>query len=115
MRAMPPAPTVTPGEIVAGKYRVEAVIGAGGMGVVVAAWHLRLARRVALKFMRADHDAPEAATRFLREAQATSQLHSEHVVRILDAAELDDGTPYIVMEHLAGGDVAALVARHGAL
>ncbi len=102
---------VAVGALVAGKYRVGPVLGAGGMGVVVSAWHEGLARRVALKFMHAQRGGRDGARRFLREAQAAARLDSEHVVRVLDVAELDDGTPYIVMERLDGCDLAALAAR----
>ena len=70
------------GQLIAGKYRVERVLGAGAMGVVVAAWHLELSQRVAVKLVR-----PEALTmqdaqeRFRREARAAARLRSEHVCR----------------------------------
>ena len=104
-----------PGDLVAGKYRVESVLGKGGMGVVVSAVHQLFGERVAIKFL-----LPEAAhgvglERFLREAKVAFQLKSQHVVRVLDVAQLDSGEPYIVMEHLAGLDLAALVARDGPL
>lgn len=102
-----------PGDLVAGKYRVESVLGKGGMGVVVSAVHQLFGERVAIKFL-----LPEAAhgvglERFLREAKVAFQLKSQHVVRVLDVAQLESGEPYIVMEHLAGLDLAALVARDG--
>lgn len=104
-----------PGDLVAGKYRVESVLGKGGMGVVVSAVHQLFGERVAIKFL-----LPEAAhgvglERFLREAKVAFQLKSQHVVRVLDVAQLESGEPYIVMEHLAGLDLAALVAREGPL
>ncbi|MCC6897504.1 MAG: serine/threonine protein kinase [Polyangiaceae bacterium] len=103
------------GELVAGKYLVESVLGRGGMGVVVSAVHQLFGERVAIKFL-----LPEAAhgvglERFLREAKVAFQLKSQHVVRVLDVAQLESGAPYIVMEHLAGEDLAALVAREGPL
>lgn len=113
MAAMLDAKHPVPGDLVAGKYRVESVLGKGGMGVVVSAVHQLFGERVAIKFL-----LPEAAhgvglERFLREAKVAFQLKSQHVVRVLDVAQLESGEPYIVMEHLAGQDLAAVVARDG--
>ncbi len=105
-----------PGQVVAGKYSVDRVIGAGGMGVVVAATHLELNQVVALKFMQPSALANgEASARFLREARAVARLKSEHVGRVLDLGRLDSGAPYIVMEHLDGQDLDRLVATKGPL
>src|SRR5262245_43297553 len=72
------------GNVVAGKYRIERVLGMGGMGVVLAAEHLDLRRRVALKVLLPGvYEAPEAASRMLREARAAAQIRSEHVVRVM--------------------------------
>ena len=98
------------GETVAGKYRVTRVLAEGGMGIVVAARHLKLDQQVAIKFMLPDLlRNTEAAQRFLREARAAVQLRSEHVARILDIAELPTGLPYIVMELLEGSDLGAVI------
>ncbi|MBA3539822.1 MAG: protein kinase, partial [Deltaproteobacteria bacterium] len=100
-----------PGEVVAGKYRVEHVLGRGGMDVVVAATHVHLGTRVALKFL---HEGivtdQKVVARFLREARASAQLRSEHVCRVSDFG-LEGAVPYIVMELLEGTDLARLV-RH---
>jgi serine/threonine-protein kinase len=107
---------VAPGDVVAGKYRIERVIGSGGMGVVVAATHLALGQLVALKFMRAAlARTTGAAARFVAEARAAARLRTEHVTRVLDVATLDDGTPYIVFEHLEGRDLAAHLEAEGAM
>jgi serine/threonine-protein kinase len=104
------------GQILAGKYRVERVIGQGAMGVVVAATHLQLAQRVALKFLTAEAlQHPEAVARFAREARAAAAIRSEHVVRVLDISALDSGLPYIVMEYLEGCDLAKYREDRGAL
>jgi serine/threonine-protein kinase len=110
------AAPVAPGDILAGKYRVERVLGAGGMGVVVAATHIDLMERRAIKFMLPSQlgDA-EAVERFLREARASSKLRGEHVARVHDVGRLDTGAPYMVMEYLTGGDLRALLAKRGAL
>ncbi|HTB71622.1 MAG TPA: protein kinase [Polyangiaceae bacterium] len=102
------------GQILAHKYRVERVLGVGGMGVVVAARHMHLDVPVALKFMTDEALAKhELVSRFLREARATARLRGEHVVRVSDVGTLDSGAPYMVMEYLQGLDLAALVARLG--
>jgi serine/threonine-protein kinase len=104
------------GEIIAGKYRVERVLGAGGMGVVFAAWHLQLNQRVALKFLRAEtYRDPDAVARFLREAQALARITSPHVARVMDVGTLEHGEPYLVMEHLSGSDLRAVLRDRGRL
>jgi len=95
------------GDVLAGKYRVEQVLGKGGMGYVVSAIHVQLDQRVAVKFMVPELcEHPEAVARFLREARAAVRIRSEHVARVLDVGTLDDGTPYMVMEFLWGRDLA---------
>jgi tRNA A-37 threonylcarbamoyl transferase component Bud32 len=107
---------VKPGDVLAGKYRVEQILGEGGMGFVVAATHITLEERVALKFMRAEAMAQQdGAQRFLREARAAVKLKSSHVARVLDVGTLETGAPYIVMEHLDGADLAHVLAARGAL
>jgi serine/threonine-protein kinase len=102
------------GAIIAGRYRVDKVLGAGGMGCVVAAEHLALRERVAIKFV-----VPELAhsrdgmMRFLREARAASRIKCEHVVRVSDAGTHDDGRPYMVMECLEGCDLGKLIEGRG--
>ena len=106
-------PPVREGEILAGKYRVEGVIGAGGMGVVVAAMHLQLKTRVALKLVRPSRERRGlAVARLLREAQAVARIRGEHVARVMDVGTLDSGVPYIVMEHLVGRDLGAELRAH---
>jgi serine/threonine protein kinase len=107
---------VTPGDVVAGKYKVERIIGTGGMGSVVAAWHQQLNQRVALKFMLPAIAAdPQAAARFLREGRAAARLSTPHVGRVLDLDSLPNGTPYMVMEFLEGETLAQRLVRTGAL
>jgi eukaryotic-like serine/threonine-protein kinase len=100
-----------PGTVLAGKYRVERLLGKGGMGWVVVATHLQLEQRVALKFMNAEHAAehPDSVARFLREARAAARIQSEHVARVSDVGTLDNGSPYLVMEYLEGRDMEALI------
>jgi eukaryotic-like serine/threonine-protein kinase len=110
-----PIPSVQPGEILGGKFRVERVIGSGGMGTVVAATHLQLDQRVALKFLHPEAARNEAVVaRFQREAKAAAKIRSEHVARVIDVGVLEDGKPFIVMEYLEGRDLGDLIER-GAL
>src|ERR1700748_3554890 len=104
------------GDVLAGKYRVDKILGIGGMGMVVAATHLEIDQRVALKFMLpSSHESPETSARFLPEARAAGQLNSEHVCGVMDVGRFDNGTPYIVMEYLQGEDLAAVLRRRGPL
>jgi serine/threonine-protein kinase len=106
---------VQEGEILAGKYRVERVLGFGGMGVVVSAFHDDLEQRVAVKFLSAAAaERPDAAERFRREARSAAKIRSEHVARVLDVGTLDTGLPFMVMEYLEGNDLSDEL-RHGVL
>jgi serine/threonine protein kinase len=110
-----PSP-IKEGEVVADKYRVDGVLGIGGMGVVVAATHLALGHRVAIKFLLPDAvRTPAALERFAREARAAARLRSDHAARVLDVGTLANGAPYMVMEFLEGSDLGALVQERGAL
>lgn len=108
---------IAQGEVIADKYQVEGVIGEGGMGLVVSAWHLGLRQRVAIKLLLTDGGMLEAAAieRFQREARAAARIRSEHVCRVLDVGMLPNGTPYLVMEFLEGCDLADELARRGCL
>lgn len=107
---------VRPGEVVAGKYRVEQTLGVGGMGVVVAARDEVLERRVAIKFLLPRLAGSEIAVqRFVREARAATRVTSEHVVRLLEIDELPNGTPFFVMEYLEGSDLRAVLRDGGPL
>lgn len=101
------------GQLVADKYRVDHVIGAGGMGVVLAATHLDLDQPVAIKVLRDASD--EAIARFQREARLIVRLKSVHVARVFDVGVLDDDTPYFVMERLEGEDLSKVLTKRGSL
>lgn len=114
-------PLTPPGELpqVPG-YRVEGVLGSGGMGVVYRAWHLRLKRAVALKMLLAGPCARrEELERFQREAQAVAGLRHPNIVQVYDVGDVD-GRPYFTMEFMERGDLAEKVqgvpqpARHAA-
>jgi serine/threonine protein kinase len=98
----------------AGKYTVERILGQGGMGIVFEARHIRLGQRVAIKVLgTALREYPELVERFEREARAAGSLTSAHAVRVFDIESTDDGTPFIVMELLAGRDLSTIVERDG--
>ena len=104
------------GTILRGKYRIERVLGEGGMGIVLLATHLKLEQRVALKVLRpAARERPNVVARFAREARSAAKLRNEHVVRVLDVDETDEGDPFLVMEHLVGIDLETRIRRDGPL
>ncbi|HVY46915.1 MAG TPA: serine/threonine-protein kinase, partial [Minicystis sp.] len=103
------------GSVVDGKYRIERVLGMGGMGVVMAAMHLELGERVALKFVKLADDAGEVVERLRREARITFRLRGPHVARLLDVGSLPSGAPFLVLEYLEGEDLARVLARRGPL
>jgi serine/threonine-protein kinase len=103
---------VTIGRLFADKYRIDGLLGNGGMGTVFAATHLQLETRVAIKLLRADMSRTEtAAPRLLREARATAKIDSDNVARILDIGTVEWGGLYIVMEYLEGEDLAVLLRK----
>lgn len=103
-----------PGDILLGKYRVEEVIGVGGMGRVIKASHLYLQQPVAIKILLQNMaDSQSTVARFLREAQATVKLRSEHIARVMDVGTLPDGVPFMVMEFLDGHDLNQILRHHG--
>jgi len=103
-----------PGEIIAGKYEVQKLIGSGGMGYVVSALHVELGEIVALKFLRPEALAiEELIERFAREARAAAKIRSEHIARVFDVGALPDGAPFIVMEHLEGQDLCDVLHQQG--
>jgi serine/threonine protein kinase len=107
---------VREGDVLVDKYRVERVLGTGGMGIVVAARHLRLDERVAIKFLHPDAlSNTEAVARFEREARAAAKIKSEHVARVSDVGTLDNGCPYMIMEYLEGEDLADWLQKRGPL
>jgi serine/threonine protein kinase len=100
------------GNVVAEKYRVDRLIGRGGMGAVFQATNLTIGKRVALKFL--DRDATrdrDAFERFQREARAASLVESAHIVQLFDSGTAEDGRPFLVMELLAGEDLRSRLKR----
>lgn len=110
------ASPLKPGEVLAGRYRVERILGEGGMGVVLAAQHLVLGERVAIKMLLPDAVKLEGnLERFQREARAAARIQSEHVARVMDVGVTDDGTPYLVMEYVEGRDLSEELEARGPL
>ena len=104
------------GDVLAGKYRVDKILGIGGMGMVVQAMNLDIDQKVALKFMLPQAlESAEASARFLREARAAGRLTGEHICRVTDIGRFSTGAPYIVMEYLEGYDLMTLLKRRGPL
>lgn len=105
----------SPGDVFIGRYRVERVLGAGNMGLVLAATHIGLEQRVAIKFMLPGKAPAEQYQRFLREARACAKLKTQHVAKVLDVGTTPDGAPYMIIEYLDGRDLAAELAARGQL
>jgi serine/threonine protein kinase len=102
--------------IIAGKYRVERRIAEGGNGIVVEAMHLALRQPVAIKYLKPGPRASASVVdRFEREGRLAAQLTSEHVVRVHDVGELDDGSPFMVMELLKGSNLSTVLEETGPL
>jgi serine/threonine-protein kinase len=107
---------VGPGDIIAERYRLERLLGQGGMGAVYEAVQLSLDRRVALKLLAGEAlDAPASAARFEREALALARLNDPHTVRLLDFGTDERRRPFLVMELLKGCDLASDLAHNGAM
>ena len=104
------------GETLAGKYKLEALLGAGAMGAVYRATNVAIGRAVAIKVLRPEHGKnAEIVERFLREARAANIVRHPNVVVVLDIGRDDAGSPFIVQELLEGEDLSAYVARSGRL
>ncbi|NUP08917.1 MAG: protein kinase [Polyangiaceae bacterium] len=109
------ASVLVPGStVLEGKYRLESVLGEGGMGIVYAARHLELDQLVAVKVVREELTRKEEwIERMLAEARVSARLRSEHVARVLDVGRLESGSPFIVMELLDGEDLSSCLAQNG--
>jgi eukaryotic-like serine/threonine-protein kinase len=104
------------GSLLDGKYRIEGVLGVGGMGVVLAATHLDLERPVAIKVLRAELASEERiVTRLLREGRAAASIKNQHVAQVIDVGRLPQGAPYVVMERLEGRGFDRVLVEQGAL
>src|SRR5580704_3923584 len=108
------SPYPVPGEVLDGKYKIEKLLGEGGMGAVAKATHVLRRAPVALKFMSpAVLSMSGAVERFINEGVAASQIDSDHVVKVFDVGRLPSGAPYLVMEFLDGRDLSDVITHEG--
>jgi serine/threonine-protein kinase len=102
------------GEVLAERYELLRLLGAGGMGAVYEARHTLVGRRFAVKLLHPQYARQSTMlTRFQREARAAGSLENEHIAAVTDFGFAGDGVPYLVLEYLEGQDLAALIARNG--
>jgi serine/threonine-protein kinase len=100
------------GKVVAGRYRLETLLGEGGMGVVYRARHVLIDRVVALKLIRPDLRAETHLRAWmLREARAANRVDHAHIVEIHDVGETEDGDLYLVMEYLVGASLSSEIGK----
>jgi len=113
---MSPSALPDVGGVIAGRYRLERKLGAGGMGSVWLARHLSLGQAVAIKFIHPELAASEEARRrFDIEAKAAARIDSRHAVSVIDHGETEAAQPFIVMEYLEGESLEQAIRRRGAL
>jgi serine/threonine-protein kinase len=101
------------GSVIGGRYRLDHVLGEGGMGAVWAATHTLTHKRVAIKLLKAEIASADTLRRFVREARAASAVRHPNVVQVHDILSLDDGSPAMVMDFLEGETLGQFLARSG--
>lgn len=112
----PPDRLLPSGLVLGERYRIEDVIGQGGMGTVYRAQHLTLGKTFAVKVLKTVHSArPDFVARFQREAVAASQIHHPGIVDVFDFGRSAEGSFYCVMEYLPGETLAERLSRSSAL
>ncbi|MCU0662886.1 MAG: protein kinase [Myxococcota bacterium] len=106
--------SIAVGQVLDGRYRVERLLGEGGMGAVYEGFHVVLAKRVALKMLHPEYaTSEEVLKRFYREAQAASTIGHKNTIEIYDVGVTPENAPYIAMEYLEGEDLESLLVREG--
>jgi len=110
-----PATLDRPGDTIAGKYRLDQILGQGGMGTVWQAHNVALDSPVAIKVLSAAVDSSALRERLLIEARAAAKLAHPAIVKVFDVDETERGAPFIVMELLSGASLGALLAREARL
>ncbi len=104
------------GQLIGGRFRVEKLLGSGGMGEVYLGRHELLGNRVAIKLLKVQHAKDQRMiARFRREARATSRVQHPNVVGIFDTGQLDDGRLFLIMEYIQGQDLIQLYEESGPL
>ncbi len=114
--ASPPVPAerIGPGLVIGGRFRLESLLGEGGMGAVYRAVHVEIGHSVAIKVMRPSLAAhPLLRARFETEARATSSLRSPYVARLYDYGVTPGSVPYLIMEELQGRTLGSFLASRG--
>lgn len=109
-----PLERIAIGHVLDQRYRILGVIGQGGMGTVYEAEHLNIGRRVAIKVLKPEHaQKKDAIARMRHEARVVSQIGHPNICEVFDIGQLNDGSPYLVMERLHGETLAARIERGG--
>jgi serine/threonine-protein kinase len=102
------------GEVLDGKYRLDAFLSQGGMGAVYKATHVMLGRTVAVKLINPEYvTSTEAVRRFQREARAATSLNHPNIVSVFDLGQTPEGTLYIAMEFVNGPSLKSLIMSGG--
>jgi len=105
---------ITPGTVIDGKYRIESLLGEGGMGAVYRAVQVSIERQVAVKVLHASlAHSPEVIRRFHREARAAGSIGSDYICEVTDLGEIETGAPYLVMPLLQGASLAQVIHDDG--
>lgn len=98
------------GQVLDGKYRLDALLAEGGMGAVYRATHVMLGKKIAIKLIRPDlGTSPEIVRRFQREARAATALNHPNIVAVYDLGQTTEGTLYIAMEFIEGPSLKAVI------
>src|SRR6185369_17610729 len=104
------------GTLAAGRYRIQRLLGEGGMGQVYLAEHIAIQKRVALKVLRAEYASKgEIVTRFQQEAISASRIKHPNILDVFDFGQLDDGSFFLAMEYLEGTDLGRELDRMGVI
>src|ERR1041384_7788104 len=112
MANSPAGAAVDGGSVIADTYKIEALLGGGGMGAVFLASHRRLAgKRVAIKILHTEIEDADIVARFKREAEIAAKLNHPNIVGVIDYNVAPDGTPYLVLDYLEGETLAERIAR----
>jgi serine/threonine protein kinase len=111
----PPSLAYAAGDLIAGKYELEQLLGEGGMGAVFRARNTTIDMPVAIKLIRTDLNRELLSGRLLQEARAAAKLSHPAIVRVFDVGQTSLGDPFIVMELLSGESLSTTIEREGRL